>query len=226
MAKTYQALVDVSIPKPVTQLDPDKPDSDWVTEGATYAAGSLISEDWLTPRDRKRIENGELSHLFQESDQEIPEGYTSGGVFNEPETGVFIAEHEAERTALEAGGHVVVPDDQKMELLSSSAEHDRQYQEAVKEQGYDRRPVLEHLQQERPRVPEEMLHGRETGAGVQHYRGQAGGQGEALESVHAAREESSDNSEENTEGEASRPAPGSTENRQQEADSQTVGSGE
>lgn len=218
MAKTYQALVDVSIPKPVTQLDPDKKDSDWVTEGATYAAGSLISEEWLTPRDRKRAENGELDHLLKASDQDIPEGYVGGGVFNEPETGVFIAEHEAERTALEAGGHVVVSDEQKMELLSSSAEHDRKYQEAVKEHGLDRRPVLEHLQQERPRVPEEMLHGRETGAGVRHYRGQEGGQGEALESNRQNAESSEGNSEE---GEASRPAPGSSG---QQADSQTVGS--
>ena len=227
MAKSYQALVDVSIPKPVALLDESKPDGDWVTEGATYPAGSIISEDWLTPRDRKRAENGELDHVLRESDEEIPEGYVNDGIFNQPEQGVFIAEHEAERTALESGGHIVIPDQQKMELLSSSAVHDAEYAAQAKEAGLDQRPILEHLHSERPEVPLEHLQGRETGAGVQHWRGRPGGQEEALQSNREQREEeSSDSDEDNSETEATRPAPGSAESdssdSSQQAESQTV----
>jgi hypothetical protein len=160
----------------------------------------------MTPRDRKRAENGELDHVLQESDQELPEGYISGGVFNEPEQGVFIPEHEAEATALKIAGHVVVPKEQEMELLSSSAKHDREYQEAVKEHGFDRRPVVEMLQQDVPRVPDEMLHGGETRTGLPHYRGPEGGQEDALAENKQATEESSEDSEKDS---ASRPAPGS-----------------
>lgn len=211
MAKVYQALADVSIPKPVAKLDPNKEDSDWITEGATYPAGSLISEDWMTPRDQKRAEAGEFSHVLQESDQEIPEGVVAGGVFDEPTVGVFIAEHEAERTALEAAGHIVVPDQQKMEVLSSSLPHQRAYQEAVKEQGADKRPILEHLQSERPRVPDEMLYGAETPSGTPHNRGPVEADGSPAMKEEADSEENGD-----SEGEAARPAPGSSESESED----------
>jgi hypothetical protein len=213
MAKVYQAVADVSIPKPVAKLEPDKEDSDWVTEGVTYPRGALISEDWLTPRDRKRAEAGELSHVLQESDHEIPEGAEAVGAFNEPEQGVFIPEHEAEATALKIAGHVVVPKEQSMELLSSSAKHAAEYQAAAHEHGADRRPVVEMLQQESERVPDEMLYGSETPAGTPHYRGAPGGQGQDDDddSEENGSEENDSDSEDGDSEVAARPAPGSSE---------------
>lgn len=194
--KVYQATADVSIPKPVAKVDPSKEDSDWVTEGMTYPRGSLISEDWLTPRDRQRAEAGELSHVLQDSDQELSEDVVPGGAFNEPEQGVFIPEHEAEATALKIAGHVVVPKEQQMEVLSASAQHHADYQAAVKERGLDKRPVVEMLQQESERVPDEVLYGAETPTGLPHYRGVEGEQGQ--------------DDDEDSEEETTRPAPGNT----------------
>lgn len=228
MAKVYQAVRDVSIPKPVAPLDPSKEDGEWVIEGVTYPAGALISEEWMTPRDRKRAENGDLAHVLQESDQELPEGYVTGGAFIEPDHGVFIAEHEAEATALAMGGHVVVPKEQQMELLSSSLPHDRAYQEAVKEHGFDRRPNVEAMQQiGSERVPDEVLMGGESPSGLPHHRGAEGDQENALEANREQVSESESSEEENSGG-ASRPAPGSSENSEsqsQQAESQTVGPG-
>lgn len=235
MAKVYQATRDVSIPKPVAKLDPSKEDSDWVVEGVTYPAGSLISEEWLTPRDRKRAENGELSYVLHESDQDLPEGYVAEGGFVESERGVFIAEHEAEATALAMGGHVVVPKEQQMELLSSSLSHEREYQQAVKEQGYDKRPNVEAMQKiGTERVPDEILMGGETPTGLPHHRGAPGRQEDALqankEEVEENQNEDQDNSQDQGGSGSTRAAPGSSESREQadksqQATSQTVGSG-
>lgn len=207
-SKVYQATADVSIPKPVAQLDPNDENSDWITEGVTYPRGALISEDWLTPRDKKRAEAGDLSHVLQDSDQEIPEGAQAVGAFNEPEQGVFIPEHEAEATALKIAGHVVVPKEQQMEMLSSSAQHQAEYQAAAKEAGADQRPVVEMLQQDTPRVPDEVLYGAETPTGLPHYRGAAGGQEEALAANQEQSSSDDESDEDDSDSEAARPAPG------------------
>lgn len=159
MGKSYVAVADVTIPRVISNEDDLE-----VTESVNYPAGSLISEDDMTERDKGRASSGELGHLLREAGDDDQ----SRGDGQEPEFGVFVAEHEAEAHALEQYGHVVVPDDQALELGSKSAEYHAKYAEAVKEHGLDRRPAQEAMAQPRERVPDEVLQGAETRSGHPH----------------------------------------------------------
>lgn len=202
MAKYYRARQDVSVPRVVSQEDGEAE----VTEGVNYAAGSLVREQDMTARHRKLAENGELDHLLMPIDEEMASTLVIGG--GEPEFGIFIAEHEAEAHALEAYGHQVVPQDQALEAMSVSAEHAKQYQQAVKDAGLDRRPAQEYMAQERERVPDEFLLGAEHRSGLPFDRSAgiqaSGGEEEGGESEQDG---------------STRPAPGSDSGNQNEESS-------
>lgn len=169
MAKAYRAKHDVSFPR-VLSRSGEGENATEATEGTNYPAGSIVRHDTLPRHVQERVESGDLDHTLEpmsDEDAEATEGY--GDV--EPEYGVFVAEHEAEAHALEAAGHYVVPQEQVMEVLSSGEEHKARYQAAVKEAGLDRRPNQEFLAQERERVPDHVLYGAQTPAGVPHNRG-------------------------------------------------------
>lgn len=172
MAQAYRTLHDVSFPRPIGKIgNGDGEDAQYETTGVNYPAGSYVKADHLTPRDQRRAESGDLDHLLEpvndDEYQEI-EGYGD----HEPTTSIFVAEHEAEAHALAQAGHVVIPKEQELELASSGLDHTREYQEFVKEHGYDRRPALE-AQQEvaTQRVPDHILTGAETRTGLPHNRG-------------------------------------------------------
>jgi hypothetical protein len=213
MAKYYQARQDVSIPRVVSTTG-EGDDATHETEGVNYNAGSMVRAEDMTPRDRKRAESGELEHLLIPLDEDQARQLAAGG--EEPEFGVFIAEHEAEAHALEAYGHQVVPADQALEAASASAEHARAYQEAVKEHGLDRRPAQEAMAQDRERVPDEWLQGAETRSGLPHNRGPAEQQGGESE------QDDGDDGSESSESTATatRPRPGA-ENTASDSDSQS-----
>jgi hypothetical protein len=168
MAKAYRARVDVSFPRVIAVVKRQGEDDLHETEGVNYSAGSYILEENLTPRDRARAEAGELDHLIEPVDREEAD---RGGYHDEPEFGVFVAEHEAEAHALEQYGHHVIPREQELEALSSGAQYAADYQRAVRDAGYDRRPAQEAMAQERERVPEGLLAGSETRTGTPFNRG-------------------------------------------------------
>jgi hypothetical protein len=172
MAKLYRAKQDVSIPRVVSRVSGEGDDAEFETEGVNYPAGSLVNSEHMTPRDRRRADEGELGHLLDPIPDDEAESYGYVGHDpGEPEFGIFMPEHEAEAHALRQYGHVVVPKDQIIEAQSVSAEHHAAYQQAVKTAGLDKRPMQEIMQQEPPRVPDEVLFGAEHRTGHPHDRG-------------------------------------------------------
>lgn len=65
MPKSYKTKVDVSFPRPVRLRTANNGIEFWESEGVSYTAGSLISEDQMLPRDRERAAKGELSNLLE-----------------------------------------------------------------------------------------------------------------------------------------------------------------
>jgi hypothetical protein len=172
MAKAYRTKADLAIPVVVSQGDDDQE----VTTGETYNVGSIVREEQLSKFHRKQLEEGRLDDLFEPvSDEEAEEALNNSNLQGaEPEYAVFVPEHEAERTALQIYGHAVVPREQFMEVASAGEQHFADHMAQVKEQGLDRRPVQEHMAQVgEQRVPDELLTGGETGAGVPYNRGPA-----------------------------------------------------
>lgn len=171
MAKAYRTKRDVSFPR-VLSTTGNKEGGDYfeATEGINYAAGGVVPHDSLPSFVKDQIEQGGFDHLLEpiEDDEEAAselEGVQDG------EYGVFVPEHEAEAHALYAAGKGVVPKEQAMELGAETEEYHRQYQQAAKEHGLDHRPAQEFLAEAaQERVPEEILTGRETNAGLPYER--------------------------------------------------------
>ena len=65
MPKTYTTKVDVSFPRPIRLRTANNGIEFWESEGVSYTAGSLISEDQMLPRDAERAAKGELSNLLE-----------------------------------------------------------------------------------------------------------------------------------------------------------------
>lgn len=151
----YRLKVDTSLPRAVRQID-ELIDGEAVyeTEGRNYAKGQYVLAENMTPRDRKRAEDGDLDHLLESAS--LKEAQAAG----DSELGVFIAEHEAERVALEGYGHEVVPRDQVLELKAAGADDAKKALQAVKDEGTDERPNL--TAQEVPSLAEVSLGGVEN----------------------------------------------------------------
>jgi hypothetical protein len=170
MPEYYRAKQDVSIPRVVSRIHGEGEDAQFETEGVNYPAGSLIKVSEMTPHHRERAESGDFDHLLEPVSGEDAEAYGPGA--DEPEFGIFVAEHEAEAHALEQYGHHVIPKEQELEALSGSAEYARQYQQAAAEAGLSRRANQEAMHPDnRERVPDEVLYGAETRTGQPHNRG-------------------------------------------------------
>lgn len=210
MAKGYRTKHDVAFPVVIAKVS----DDDYATEGRNYPAGSIVHYETLPPHVQKRVDSGELDDTLEpmEDDEfESEQSYTQA----DPEFGIFVAEHEAEAHALREAGHHVIPKDQALESMSSGQGWARQYQDAVRERGLDRRPMQEEMAKaEGPegRVPDHLLHGLETRSGTPHNRGP----------VHQQRDDEEyedDEGQDESESEepASRPRPpGETETQLQE----------
>jgi hypothetical protein len=168
MPNAYRARRDLTIPIVVGQDEDNE-----VTTGENFTAGSLIGAHQLTKYHREQVEAGNLDDLLEPVDMEESEINAGNrpNIMGEPEFGVFFPEHEAERTALQVYGHVTVPRDQELEALSSGEQHFADHMASVQEQGLDRRPVQEHMAQVEQRVPDHLLAGGETQAGMPHNRG-------------------------------------------------------
>lgn len=65
MPKSYKTKVDVSFPRPIRLRTATNGREFWESEGVSYTAGSLISEDQMLPRDAERAAKGELSSLLE-----------------------------------------------------------------------------------------------------------------------------------------------------------------
>lgn len=65
MPKSYKTKVDVSFPRPIRLRTATNGREFWESEGVSYTAGSLISEDQMLPRDAERAAKGELSNLLE-----------------------------------------------------------------------------------------------------------------------------------------------------------------
>ena len=72
MPKSYKTKVDVSFPRPIRLRTATNGREFWESEGVSYTAGSLISEDQMLPRDRERAAKGELSNLLEPIEEEKP----------------------------------------------------------------------------------------------------------------------------------------------------------
>lgn len=72
MPKTYKTKVDVSFPRPIRLRTATNGIEFWESEGVSYTAGSLISEDQMLPRDAERAAKGELSKLLEPIEEEKP----------------------------------------------------------------------------------------------------------------------------------------------------------
>ena len=72
MPKTYTTKVDVSFPRPIRLRTANNGIEFWESEGVSYTAGSLISEDQMLPRDAERAAKGELSNLLEPIKEEKP----------------------------------------------------------------------------------------------------------------------------------------------------------
>lgn len=72
MPKSYKAKVDVSFPRPIRLRTANNGIEFWESEGVSYTAGSLISEDQMLPRDRERAAKGELSNLLEPLEEPKP----------------------------------------------------------------------------------------------------------------------------------------------------------
>ena len=70
MPKSYKTKVDVSFPRPVRLRTANNGIEFWESEGVSYTAGSLISEDQMLPRDAERAAKGELSKLLEPIEEE------------------------------------------------------------------------------------------------------------------------------------------------------------
>jgi hypothetical protein len=206
-ADVYQAMNDVTLQRVIGRTGGGD-DAEEITESVTYPAGSAVQANSLPSHLRERVEAGELGGMLRPLSGDEAEAAKNAPV-GEPEFGVFVAEHEAEAHALEQYGHVVVPEDQAMEAQSSSADYQRQYQQAAAEHGLSDRPNLAATNPaNRERVPDEVLQGAETRTGLPYNRGPVEGA--------TTSEEAEENSEEGGE-EPTRPAPPQT------ADPQTIG---
>lgn len=171
MAKAYRTKRDVSFPR-VLSTTGSKEGGDYfeATEGVNYAAGGIVPHHSLPSFVKDEIEEGNFDHVLEPIEDDDEAASELEGVQDE-EYGVFVPEHEAEAHALFAAGKGVVPKDQAMELDTATEEYHHQYQQAVKDQGHDRRPVQEYLAEAAvERFPDEVLTGRETHAGLPHER--------------------------------------------------------
>lgn len=72
MPKSYKTKVDVSFPRPIRLRTANNGIEFWESEGVSYTAGSLISEDQMLPRDAERAAKGELSKLLEPIEEEKP----------------------------------------------------------------------------------------------------------------------------------------------------------
>lgn len=72
MPKTYKTKVDVSFPRPIRLRTANNGIEFWESEGVSYTAGSLISEDQMLPRDAERAAKGQLSKLLEPIKEEKP----------------------------------------------------------------------------------------------------------------------------------------------------------
>lgn len=72
MPKSYKTKVDVSFPRPIRLRTANNGIEFWESEGVSYNAGSLISEDQMLPRDAERAAKGELSNLLEPIEEEKP----------------------------------------------------------------------------------------------------------------------------------------------------------
>lgn len=72
MPKSYKTKVDVSFPRPIRLRTANNGIEFWESEGVSYTAGSLISEDQMLPRDAERAAKGELSNLLEPIEEEKP----------------------------------------------------------------------------------------------------------------------------------------------------------
>lgn len=167
MAKAYRLKRDLAIPLVVGHDDENE-----VVTGTGFAAGAMVRDDQLTKYHRQQIEDGKLDDLFEPvSDEEAEAVSDIPNTSGEPEHGIFFPEHEAERVALQIGGHLTVPKEQELEILSQGEGHSADHMAQVKESGYDRRPVQEHMAQVEGRIDDSVLQGGQTAAGVPHNRG-------------------------------------------------------
>lgn len=74
-------------------------------EGVNYAAGSYVLASSLSPRDKEKVQNGELDDVLEPVSLE--EAQAALGAVDAPK-GSFVPEHEAERVVLEGSQHEVV----------------------------------------------------------------------------------------------------------------------
>lgn len=216
MANYYRAKQDVSIPRVVSKISGEGENAQYETEGQNYPAGAVIRASEMTPHHREQAESGKFDHVLEAVSDEDAENFGPGA--DEPEFGIFIAEHEAEAHALEQYGHHVIPREQELEALSASAEHVAAYQRAVKEAGLDRRHAQEAMHpNQRQRVPDHVLYGAETRTGQPHNRGAAEDQGYEGDEG----EEGGDQSEQEV---AARPRPSLVSEQQSEQENSGEGS--
>lgn len=169
MAKAYRTLRDLSIPLVVGR---DEDGGNEVTQGEAFVGGAIVRTDQLSKFHQKQLEDGKLDDLFEPvSDEEADSLSERPNPTGEPEHGIFFPEHEAERVALQIGGHLTVPKEQELELLSQDEERVSAHMAEVKEKGLDRREVQEHMAGIERRIDPEVLQGGQTAAGMPHNRG-------------------------------------------------------
>lgn len=72
MPKTYKTKVDISFPRPIRLRTANNGIEFWESEGVSYTAGSLISEDQMLPRDAERAAKGELSKFLEPIQEKKP----------------------------------------------------------------------------------------------------------------------------------------------------------
>ncbi len=170
MANAYQIKRDTVFPRVVSVIEREGQEPFYETIGVSYAAGQTILALNMTPRDQERAASGALDHLIEAipGDVDVQEAGVESSMI-----GAFIPEHEAEAHALAQSGHIVIPREQVLRALSSGADYKRDYQQAVKDAGLDRRPAQEHYAERRDQevLPDEALIGSETRSGMPHNAG-------------------------------------------------------
>lgn len=139
MADAYRLLADASFPTALRKDGGEDLDGNptYLTAGRNYAEGSFVYADDLTPRDRKRAEDGELDHLLEGASRDDADAY-----YELRDRGVFIPEHEAEEVILDGYGHTVVPRDQVLELKAAGSDAAAEAQETALADGAGDRPNL------------------------------------------------------------------------------------
>lgn len=161
--EAYKVKADVSFPRPIRKVE-DLADGSEVfeTEGRNYPTGSYVLSQNLTPRDRKRANDGDLDHVLEPvSSSELEEAYQAQALVSR---GVFVPEHEAERVVLDQAGHQIVERDQVLSLRSAGAESAKEVLAEAKKEGRDERPGLQAV--ETQEVPAERLQGVEQPPGI------------------------------------------------------------